>query len=56
MKTQRRNRGTFQKAGECLCRYSSNGVYYARIKTHGKEIRRSLETTNPALASAVFSS
>jgi integrase len=37
---------TFQKVGECLYRYSSNGVYYARIKTSGKEIRRSLETTD----------
>jgi integrase len=38
--------GTFQKVGECLYRYSSNGVYYARIKSGGKEIRRSLETTD----------
>lgn len=36
----------FQKVGECLYRYSSNGVYYARIKVGGKEIRRSLETTD----------
>src|SRR5260370_25078558 len=36
----------FQKVGECLDRYSANGVYYARIKTSGKEIRRSLETTD----------
>src|SRR5713101_1207655 len=36
--------GRFQKVGECLYRYSSNGVYYARIKSRGKEIRRSLET------------
>jgi len=42
--------GPFQKVGECLYRYSSNGVYYARIKTGGKEIRRSLGTTDPALA------
>jgi hypothetical protein len=42
--------GLFQKVGECLYRYSSNGVYYARIKSSGKEIRRSLETTDPALA------
>jgi integrase len=41
---------TFQKVGECLYRYSSNGVYYARIKTDGKEIRRSLETTDRDLA------
>lgn len=35
---------------ECLYRYSSNGVYYARIKAHGKEIRRSLGTTDRPLA------
>ena len=37
--------GAFQKVGECLYRYSSNGVYYARIKSSGKEICRSLENT-----------
>jgi integrase len=42
--------GVFQKVGECLYRYSSNGVYYARIKIDGKEIRRSLETTDRDLA------
>jgi integrase len=42
--------GVFRKVGECLYRYSSNGVYYARFKTDGKEIRRSLETTDPAEA------
>src|SRR5437899_10555878 len=42
--------GAFQKVGECLYRYSSNGVYYARIKSGGKEIRRSLETTDRELA------
>jgi integrase len=36
--------------GECLYRYSSNGVYYARFKTHGKEILRSLRTTDRNLA------
>jgi hypothetical protein len=40
----------FRKVGECLYRYSSNGVYYARFKTDGKEIRRSLETTDRAEA------
>jgi integrase len=39
-----------QKVGECLYRYSSNGVYYARIKTEGKEFKRSLGTTDRALA------
>jgi integrase len=42
--------GTLEKVGECLYRYSSNGVYYARIKIEGKEIRRSLETTDRDLA------
>jgi integrase len=37
--------GAFEKVGECLYRYS-NGVYYARIKIDGKEIKRSLKTTD----------
>jgi integrase len=36
--------------GECLYRYSSNGVYYARFESCGKEIRRSLRTTDRASA------
>jgi integrase len=43
-------RGILQKVGESLYRYSSNRVYYARIKRDGKEIKRSLGTTDPALA------
>jgi hypothetical protein len=39
--------GGFEKVGECLYRYSSNGLYYARIKKPGKEIQRSLETDLP---------
>ena len=39
-----------RKVGECLYRYSSNGVYYARIKTEGKEIKRSLGTTDREIA------
>jgi hypothetical protein len=35
--------GVFEKVGECLYRYSRNGVYYARIKADGKS-KRSLET------------
>jgi hypothetical protein len=50
MRALQRANGTFQKVGECLYRYSSNGVYYARIKTSDKEIRRSLETTDRDLA------
>jgi integrase len=44
------NNGRFQKVGECLYRYSRNGVYYARIKRGGKESKRSLRTTDGALA------
>jgi len=40
----------FHKVGECLYRYSSNGVYYARFESGGKEIRRSLRTTDRASA------
>jgi integrase len=40
------NKSAFQKVGECLYRYSSNGVYYARFESGGKEIRRSLRTTD----------
>jgi integrase len=39
-----------QKVGECLYRYPSNGIYYARIKTDGKEIKRSLKTTDREIA------
>ena len=44
------SKSAFQKAGECLYRYSSNGVYYARFESGGKEIRRSLRTTDRASA------
>jgi len=40
----------FEKVGECLYRYSSTGGYYARIKSAGKEIRRSLDTKDRDLA------
>src|SRR6266496_672270 len=46
----RARKNTFQKVGECLYRYSSNGVYYARFESAGKEIRRSLRTTDRASA------
>ena len=49
MRAPQNSTGAFQKVGECLYRYS-NGVYYARIRVEGKEIKRSLETTDPALA------
>src|SRR4029077_11487354 len=46
----RQSQSAFQKVGECLYRYSSNGVYYARFESGGKEIRRSLRTTDRASA------
>jgi len=49
MQRAQSNNGTFQKVGECLYRYS-NGVYYARIKIAGKEIKKSLRTTDRLLA------
>jgi integrase len=50
MKPAQSKFGVFQKVGECLYRYSSNGVYYGRIRVDGKEIKRSLETTDRELA------
>src|SRR5215467_11990126 len=50
MKEVPRESGEFRKVAECLYRYSSNGVYYARFKSDGKEIRRSLKTTDKDLA------
>jgi len=39
-----------EKVGECLYRYSSNGVYYALVKDRGKQKKRSLGTTDKAVA------
>ncbi len=50
MRTPQSKIGVFQKVGECLYRYSSNGVYYGRIRVDGKEIKRSLETTDRQIA------
>jgi len=50
LRTPQSKIGTFQKVGECLYRYSSNGVYYGRIKVDGKEIKRSSHTCDPATA------
>src|SRR5437588_270281 len=49
MRTVQSSTGSFQKVGECLYRYS-NGVYYGRIRVEGKEIKRSLQTTDRELA------
>lgn len=40
----------FDKVGECLYRYRPSGVYYARVKSGGKEIRRSLKTKDRQVA------
>jgi integrase len=50
METIQPKHGILQKVGESLYRYSSNRVYYARIKVGGKEIKRSLRTTDRVLA------
>ena len=49
MKKLQRKTSVFRKVGPCLYRYR-NGTYYARFKSGGKEIRRSLETTDRKLA------
>ncbi len=40
----------FEKVGECLYRYVATGKYYARFESNGRELRRSLGTTDRALA------
>ena len=40
----------WKKIGPCLYRYVPSGVYYALIKFRGKQIRRTLETKDLALA------
>jgi integrase len=49
MRALQNGTGAFQKVGECLYRYS-NGVYYGRIRVEGKEIKRSLHTTDREVA------
>lgn len=40
----------FEKVGECLYRYIPTGKYYGRFEVHGREMRRSLDTTDRSLA------
>jgi len=42
--------GGFEKVGECLYRNSPMGKHYARLKSAGKEIRRSRTITDRDLA------
>ena len=46
MRTSEAKPRVFENVGECLYRYTPTGAYYARIKRPGKELRRSLDTTN----------
>ena len=41
---------TLHYAGENLYRSDSSGIYYALFKRDGKQIRRSLKTTDKELA------
>jgi integrase len=50
MRARQKDVSAFQKVGECLYRYSSNGVYYARFKISGKQIWKSLRTCDRAHA------
>lgn len=40
----------FEKVGPCLYRYTAKGTYYALVKVKGRQVRRSLETTDRAFA------
>jgi hypothetical protein len=42
-----RQKSAFQKVGECLYRYSSNGVYYARFE-NGARISKGRSRSSPA--------
>jgi hypothetical protein len=42
--------GEFRRVAENLFRYSSSSVYYARFQSNGKDISRSLRTTDRTLA------
>jgi integrase len=50
MKETHARNGEFGRVAENLFRYSSSGVYYARFQANGKDICRSLHTTDRALA------
>ena len=41
---------TFTKVAECLYRNESSGIYYALVKRHSKQFRRSLKTSDRQLA------
>jgi len=41
---------SFHRVAECLYRLHPSGTYYALVKRHGKQIKRSLKTTDRQLA------
>jgi len=43
-------RDPWQKVGECLYRYAPTGGFYGLLKSHGKQVRRSLKTKDRTLA------
>lgn len=49
-KSAKEGRGKFEKVGECLYRYRSNGVYYAVVRHQGKLNWKSLKTDKRAIA------
>jgi len=50
VRTLQKNPAVFEKVSECLYRLVSTGGFYARVWVRGKEIRRSLATTDWQLA------
>lgn len=50
MRASQSKPAVFEKVGECLYRLASTGGFYARVWVRGKEIRRSLATTDWQLA------
>ena len=47
--------GGFVRVSENPCRDSSGGIYYAPFRANGKEISRSLLTTDRTIAKRFFS-
>ena len=50
MKAKSEKASSYEHVGEGLFRYVPTGKYYARIQVNLKDIRKSLRTTDPALA------
>ena len=46
----KQNQTSFRKVAECLYRNESSKTYYAFVKRNGRQIRRSLKTTDRKLA------